>query len=138
MKSLKSYFKGDFDLEKGASSEELKDFGKKTNFIFPTDYLEFMQFSNGGEGDVGENSYLILWSLSELPEINIDFSNSSLYPIFFSKYFFFGRSAGPTLYAFNKQDGSIFEIPEIGIDEKVIKVIATTFTEFIKYLYSQN
>lgn len=36
---------------------------------FPSDYIEFISFSNGAEGSIGEN-YLILWSIDEIIELN--------------------------------------------------------------------
>jgi hypothetical protein len=128
------YFESDFFMEKGNSKKDIHSFTKKLNSIFPKDYLEFMQYSDGGEGGVGANGYLILWGLSELNEINEDYSNPSLYPDFFSKFFFFARNVGPTLFCFRKTDGFIFEVPEICNSIKEIVLVGRNFTEFIKSL----
>lgn len=36
----------------------------------PAEYVELMRLHNGGEGFVGEESYLRLWPIEELPENN--------------------------------------------------------------------
>ena len=38
----------------------------------PNDYLEFMHKHNGGEGDVGKNSYMQFIKLEELVDYNND------------------------------------------------------------------
>lgn len=39
----------------------------------PEDYLEFLGFSNGYEGPLGEGGYLILWHAEELSALNKDY-----------------------------------------------------------------
>ena len=39
----------------------------------PSDYLEFMYKHNGGEGDVGKNSYMQFIKLEELVDYNNDY-----------------------------------------------------------------
>ncbi len=49
-----------------AIAECEKIFGAK----FPQDYVAFLLFANGGEGFVGDNQPLILWSVERLLSIN--------------------------------------------------------------------
>ena len=46
----------------------------------PKDYLDFMTEHNGGEGAVGDNTYMQLFSLEELEQINRDYSVKEFLP----------------------------------------------------------
>src|ERR1051325_5307671 len=60
----------------------------------PADYLDFLKFSNGIEGKVGEKGYLILWSAEILPEVNNGYEVSEWMPGFF----IIGSDGGDTAY----------------------------------------
>ena len=47
--------------------------------VLPNDYIELMKKHNGGEGDIGE-TWLILYPLEELQEINDDYEIEEILP----------------------------------------------------------
>ena len=40
---------------------EVKQFEQEAGFGVPIDYAEFLQRSDGGEGFIGPNAYVIFW-----------------------------------------------------------------------------
>lgn len=49
--------------------EIISELENKLRVKFPIDYIEFMLFSNGYEGSIGE-SYIAIWLIEELIEAN--------------------------------------------------------------------
>ena len=52
---------------------------KINDVVLPNDYIELMKKHNGGEGDIGE-TWLILYPLEELQEINDDYEIEEILP----------------------------------------------------------
>ena len=52
---------------------------KINEVVLPKDYIEFMKKHNGGEGDIGE-TWLIIYPLEELKEINDDYESEEFLP----------------------------------------------------------
>jgi len=116
------------------SKDELNKIQKEINFHFPSDYIELMIEYNGGEGGVGENSWLCLFPIEGLLEINADYR---LLMERIPDYILFGKDAADTGYAFNKINSSIHSFGLMS-DFKTDKIefCGNTFTEFLKYLYN--
>lgn len=53
---------------------------KNLKFRFPKEYLSFLLTANGGEGWVGENSYLSLWKIDEIISLNEAYEISEFAP----------------------------------------------------------
>ena len=53
-----------------ASDDIIRQFVEQSGIFLPQQYIQFLKLKNGGEGFVGQNAYLILWSIDELPEMN--------------------------------------------------------------------
>jgi len=102
------------------------------DFSFPQDYVDFLSEFNGGEGPIGENSYLILWSANDLLPNNTGYDFESFAP----GYFVIGQDAADTAYAIKKSDGMIYEFGFLAnLETDPVKFCGSTFAEFIKYLY---
>lgn len=102
---------------------------------FPSDYKEFISFSNGAEGSIGEN-YLILWSIDEIIELNEaygvnDFANGLV---------LFGSDGGDAAFAFDTRtkESHIVTVPFIGMDLEAVKNCSKTFNGFLQYLLNTN
>ena len=115
----------DFDLgsltkkmikEPGAQADALNKMASGLNFKLPGDYLEFMEISNGGEGFIGENSYLSLWKIENL----VDWNNKYDVHTYAPGYFIFASDGGGTAYAFSKTNSFIYHIEKISIDHSLI------------------
>ncbi len=74
----------------------------------PSDYIEFMRLHNGGEGDVADAVWVILFPMEELQEINDDYEVDEYLP----GCCIIGSNGGGELYGVDS-DGSYFMIPAI-------------------------
>ena len=94
----------------------------------PNDYLEFMKLFNGGEGPVGNESYLALFGLEELLDYNDSQEHYSS-----SEYTVFASDGGNTIFAFDKS-GEVLEFDLIGLgpDEAIRRT--GSFIEFLATL----
>ena len=94
----------------------------------PNDYLEFMKLFNGGEGPVGNESYLALFELEELLDYNDSLEHYSS-----SEYTVFASDGGNTIFAFDKS-GEVLEFDLIGLgpDEAIRRTGG--FIEFLATL----
>ena len=100
----------------------------------PNDYIEFMIHSNGGEGFIGSDSYIIIWKLEDLFELN----NAYQVPEYAPGIFLFGSDGGGDAYGFDirTNDVKIISIPFVGMDINLIKILGADFTSFINYLFN--
>ena len=94
----------------------------------PIDYLEFMHKHNGGEGDVGKNSYIQLIKLEELVDYNNDYEISKHFPNCFA----FGGDLGGNHFCYNFTSKEYFAIDccTTGLEDSYCK--ASSLYEFIK------
>ncbi len=59
----------DWEPNSGTSREAVERVQSELGIVFPQDYIELMEWSNGGEDWIGE-SYLRLWPMEEIPSMN--------------------------------------------------------------------
>ena len=88
----------------------------------PKQYIEFIKKHNGGEGDIGE-SWLILYPIEELQEINDDYEIQEYLP----GNIIIGGDGGGELYGINLE-GYYFNAPSIG-DEDDIRFLGNNIDE---------
>jgi len=113
------------------SMEKVVGFQKNAGFELPLDYKEFLVLSNGAEGFVGENSYVMLWTLDELMEFNKAYQ----VPLYVPELFLFGSDGGGEAFAFNKKDKmKIVKVPFVGMDISLAQSLGSTFIEFLENL----
>ena len=107
----------------------------KLGITFPNDYIEFLSYSNGAEGSIGEN-YLILWSIEDIIELNEAYCVTD----FAEGIVLFGSDGGNEAFAFDtrKNETEIVTIPFIGMDLSEIKTCSKTFNGFLQYLLNAN
>jgi hypothetical protein len=56
----------------GARTEDLRRLEPSLGIIWPSDYVDLMTWSDGGEGRIGSR-YLSLWRVGELASLNADY-----------------------------------------------------------------
>ena len=78
---------------------------KINDVVLPKDYIEFMKKHSGGEGDIGE-TWLILYPLEELQEINDDYEIEEFLP----GHIIIGSNGGGELYGIDNK-GNYFNVP---------------------------
>jgi hypothetical protein len=98
---------------------------------FPDDYVEFITYTNGAEGSIGEN-YLVLWAINEIIELNEGYSVNE----FAKGLVLFGSDGGDTAFAFDSRTNEmqIVAVPFIGMDLNEVTTCSNTFNGFLTYL----
>jgi hypothetical protein len=127
-KALFSKFRGRAPV--GAAG--IERFRVETGIDLPRDYIDFLRESDGGEGWIGPNAYVMFYRLGELAELNKAYQFDE-----YSRGFFtFGSDGGGEAYAFDIRTSAmpIVMFPFIGLDPDVVDVMAPTFTEFLEVL----
>lgn len=95
----------------------------------PDDYVQFLLRHNGGEGFVGEDSYLILWRVEELEPFNREYQVKDYCP----GLLFIGSSGGGEAYGFDTRTSpwNIVQVPFIGMENLLAEPLGSSFEEFI-------
>jgi len=122
------------DLNPPAIVEMLDDVQAKLKIIFPKEYIEFMLEYNGAEGQVGSNSYLMIWSTEQIIPFNDGYAVNEFTP----GLVYFGSDGGGMAYAFDFRTPttSIVEFPFESIQIEDANLCGTTFNEFLEHLYN--
>ena len=120
--------------------EKLKEAEERIGIIFPTQYKDFMLYSNGAEGFVGlGKSYLQVWDIEEVisagefnaTDVTLCLDNESPPVVCFA-----ANGIG-SYYAFDKrtEDSSIIGFESISIIRDGYESCGRTFFEFLQYLF---
>ncbi len=121
------------DLRPPSSVVAIDKFERNANFKLPDDYIEFLRFTNGGEGFIGEQSYIMLWPIQDMIELNKSYKVNE----YASGLFLFGSNGGGEAYAFDisSKHMNIVQVPFVGMDLSLVQSISSTFNGFVAYLY---
>lgn len=111
--------------------DKINDYNGITSTL-PKDYKEFLNMYNGGNGSIGENAYLQLWTFEDIVELNKDYEVAE----FLSGIVLIGSDGGDIAYGINEK-GKYIEVPFIGMQDNEVQEIAINFDEFIEYIYSK-
>lgn len=108
-----------------ASKDDIKLFEKLSGFILPADYVDFLRKSNGGEGFIGENAYLILWPVEQLLEMNSAYQTQEYAP----GLLLIGSDGGGEAIAFdtNSPEFPVVSVPFVGMDRSLIRFVSPNF-----------
>ncbi|MCM1125183.1 MAG: SMI1/KNR4 family protein [Lachnospiraceae bacterium] len=98
--------------------------------LFLGDYRGYLYQWNGGVGMIGDNSFLNLWKLKEIVELNKEYEVNE----YLTNVILIGSDGADTAYGINAQ-GKYIEVPFIGMDDAEVEIIADSFEKFIQYLY---
>jgi hypothetical protein len=89
----------------GASEESMQRLEAYTARVFgarlPSDYLEFLRFTDGAAGPLGESGYVALWPADDLPENNDGYGT----PRWMPGFFLIGSDGGNTAYGIDTRSG---------------------------------
>jgi hypothetical protein len=107
-----------------AAEEAIQNLVSNAGVELPTDYLDFLRFANGGEGDLGiQPWYFQVWAAEEAIANNRSYNIPEFLPGFFG----FGSSGGGEVLAFDvRREGErrVFMIPMIPMSESEAEEIA--------------
>lgn len=117
------------DKNSPPTNADVDFFLRGINFRLPQGFIEFYKEANGAYINTDE-VYIVLWSLTELLQLNKDYKVETYAP----EFFIFGSDGGDTAYAIEKETGFIFEMPFIGMSKEVAVFKSENFDKFIKEL----
>jgi hypothetical protein len=105
--------------------------------VFSKDYVDFLFWSNGGEGEIGKN-YISFWCCEDIVQLNKDYG---IQKYLTENIVAFGTDGGSECYAF---DYRVSKNPKIvkcslgDLDINELRDVADTFTEFVEVLKTQK
>jgi hypothetical protein len=115
-----------------ASEEVVSSLRQSVGADLPSDYLDFLRFSDGGCGSIPVDPWRFesLWRATELAEFN----RSYQVPIYCPGFFGIGSSGGGEMFALDMrgpQPWPIVHIPFIGMEPDAALLIAPDFRSFV-------
>jgi len=117
-----------------ATSEAIQDLVSGCALDLPVDYLEFLRFSNGGEGELGvEPGWFQLWPAGQVNQLNEGYEVAANVPGLFG----FGSNGAGEMFAFDthsEMPWPIVMIPFIPMELESSKTITLDFGSFIKQI----
>ena len=117
------------ELAEPASQERIEVVQQQVGFHFSQEYRDFLLFSNGAEGPIGEHGYIQLWALEDLVEFNLGYAVQEFAP----GIFLFGSDGGDEAFGFDLRDPGmpVIRIPFIPMSNDLVVQIAPTFIRFL-------
>ena len=115
--------------------EEVTKLTSQFPFLFPESYLDVIRYINGREGEIGSDSWLCLFPLQELSEVNHDYA---ILMDDIPDYFLIGKDAADTGYAFHKFNKTYHAFGLMSnFKTDPIIFCGNTLLEFVEYLYNE-
>jgi hypothetical protein len=98
----------------------------------PAAYVELMSLSNGVEGFVTETTYLVLWPVEQIKELNEAYAIAEFAP----GLLLIGSDGGDNGFALDirHEPMDVKEVPFIGMSHAEAKTVGSRFEDFIDYL----
>jgi hypothetical protein len=116
----------------GATQANIEEAERLLGHYFPEDYRLFLSETDGLEGFVAPNAYLILWPAADLAKLNAAYSVREHAP----SLVLFGTDGGDTAYGFRTkaEKTDYVRVPLIGLSDGAAELIGSSLTELIGYL----
>ncbi|MXN91466.1 hypothetical protein GR160_09515 [Flavobacterium sp. Sd200] len=105
--------------------DSIRNFTESIDFKLPLDFLEFYKETNSAEIYTDSGSYIVLWKLDDLLELNTQYKVNEYAP----EYFIFGSDGGNEAYCIQKLTGNIYQMPFIGMSNEDVLFICETLLE---------
>ena len=117
------------DKETPATKIMIEKVEKEWNISLPCEYKQLILFSNGIEGPIGKASYLSIWPINELIELNQEYAVDE----FLSGIKYFGSDGGDIAYGFefDHDRTTIIEIPFDSINKEEVKKYGESFFDLL-------
>jgi hypothetical protein len=91
------------------------------------EYTEVLKRYNGIEGFVGPTGYLMLWSVEEIPNLNVGYHVEDSAP----GLVLVGSNGGGDAFGIDKSTGKFGSVPFIGMSRSTFEEMGATFEEFL-------
>jgi SMI1 / KNR4 family (SUKH-1) len=120
----------------GASGSEIASLERWATTELPKPYLDLLRRTNGVEGFVTDDAYLIIWAVGQVPELNEAYSVAEFAP----GLILIGTNGGDTGYALDlrRSPCSIMEVPLVGMSLDEAREVGTDFEDFLRQLVSTD
>ena len=116
-----------WNSNKGTNLNDIGIVEKQLHIAFPEDYLEFLKWSNGGEGYVGEN-YISFWKVEDLAALNAEYQ---IQKYLSEKFLGIGTDGGGICYGFYlEKKCAFFKCPLGDLDTNGITIVANSIKDF--------
>ena len=114
----------------GAPQHVLNEVLSRVCVTPPQDYLEFMLKSNGAEGFIGADGYLMLYAVEQLEPCNKPYGLGTNGP----GLIIFGSAGDSTAYAFDirEESSGIVEIDAISMELGPVRFLGQSYEEFLE------
>jgi hypothetical protein len=118
-----------FSMNPPADEIAMKTAETESTIRFPSEYRDFLEFTNGGAGLIGSGGYAVLWRVEELCDFNRQYQVETYAP----GLFFFGSNGGGEAFAFDLRTPklTIVQVPFIGMSLTDAQLVASDFHEFL-------
>lgn len=125
-----------FNGNREASPEAIRAFEEASGLVLPSDYTVFLRRMNGGEGFIGNGSYVILWQVEELEEVNREYEVAD----YCDGLLLIGSSGGGEAYGFDtrQRPWPVVRVPFIGMDHSLVRSMGQSFNEFLTTLAEKD
>jgi hypothetical protein len=126
----------DLSTSPGASEAAINSVAQTFKFLLPDQYVDLMKISDGVAGSIGENEYLIIYSVEHVVAKNKDLPIRDIARDLGLSLFIFGSDGVDLHYGF-KQDSEEITVVSVDFYESAAESIdfqANTFNEFLKLL----
>lgn len=121
-------FPEEFQLNPPATADEISAAERALDVVIPDRYREFLARASGGEGPVGDESYVILWPATELANHNQGYKVD---PEYAPDLLLIGTDGGNEVFAIRAGDGAFVSAPLIGMNPDSVKPRGATLQEFL-------
>lgn len=118
------------NLKESIEEDVIIETEKILNFKFPSDFRNFILVSNGYEGEIGKEQYLVFWSLEDIIELNEAYGVDE----FALGLLLIGSDGAEIAYAYDKRDKSIVKVPFIGMSLDEIEKCGNNLEEFLDHI----
>jgi hypothetical protein len=125
MNDYSTFFNGWWHANPPLSPSTKTSFSSEVGRRVPDEYLEFLEWSNGGQGDTGLN-YFTLWKGEELQSLNKGYDIESFLPGCLA----IGND-GPNFLFMDTQD-RICRTPYGYGKDDMVEVLASSFSDFCR------
>ena len=98
----------------------------------PRDYAEFLMQSNGLEGFVTNDQYLMLWRAEDVVGLNKAYSTNEFLP----DVTLVGTDGGDTGFGYDQANKRYISVPLVGMTTDEVQIMGETFEEFVQKLVS--
>ena len=120
----------------GAMDSEISALERDLGQRLPDDYSALLRESNGMEGFIAPEAYIVLWSVGNIHSLNEAYSVSEFLP----GVVLLGTDGSGTGYGFTSEGGHVqyVSVPLVGMDPNEMSRLGNTFEGLLERLRKEN